>query len=314
MDYTKLLHTYSIVAFDSSTQQIGVAVQTHQVSVGRMVPFLMPGVGAIATQSLVNISYGPVALAMLQEGISAPDVVAGLIVSDEGRDRRQVAVVDAQGTVGAYTGSGCIPFAEHHIGEGYSVQANMMTNDTVVSAMSHAYETTKGNLATRMMSALFAAQAEDGDIRGQQSAALYIVDNDRTLPSWDYAYNLRVDESDNPLDELQRLVNYQEAKFASREGNQLLEEGDVDGALRRWREARDIAPDDEELAFWQGIALADKNPNNHAVSVAARIIEQAIRDDDRFEHWIELIVRLEKVGLIERKGAGQELLVELKQA
>jgi len=314
MDYTRILNTYSIVAFDREAQQLGVAVQTHQVSVGRMVPFLMPGVGAVATQSLVNISYGPMALAMLREGVAASDVVNGLIASDEGRARRQVAVVDPEGNVSAYTGNGCIPHAGHHVGEGYSVQANMMTNDSVVDAMWKAYEKSSGNLANRMMKALYAAQEQDGDIRGQQSAALFIVDNDRQLPSWDYVYNLRVDESSEPLDELQRLVNYQDAKFISREGDTLLENGDVDGALKRWRDARDVAPDDEELAFWQGITLADKNPTDNAVSVAARIIEQAIRDDDRFEQWIELILRLENVGIIERNGAGRELLVELKQA
>lgn len=313
MDYTQFLNTYSIVAYDKSSQQFGVAVQTHQVSVGRMVPFVLPGVGAVATQSLVNIGYGTMALAMLKEGVSAPDVVKGLVATDEGRERRQVAVVDSNGNVGAFTGDGCIPHAGHHIGDGYSVQANMMTNDTVIPAMADAYENGSGSLANRMMAALVAAQNEDGDIRGQQSAALYVVGNDRTLPSWNYDYNLRVDESSEPLTELQRLVDYQQAKFVSREGNALLDAGDVDGALKRWRDARDIAPDDEELAFWQGIALADKNPTDNAVSVAARIIEQAIRDSDRFEHWIELIVRLEKVGIIERTGAGRELLVELKQ-
>lgn len=313
MDYTKFLSTFSIVAFDKETQKLGVAVQTHQVSVGYMVPFLMPGVGAVATQSLINVSYGPIALAMLSEGVSAEDAVKGLIATDVDSNRRQVAVVDSNGTVGAFTGDGCIPYAGHRIGDGYSVQANMMTNDTVVKAMADAFERTSGSLAKKMLATLVAAQDEDGDIRGQRSAALYVVDNDRTSPSWHYNYNVRVDESSEPLKDLQRLVDYQEAKVISDEGNQLLDVGDVDGALRRWRDARDIAPDDEELAFWQGIILADRNPTDNAVSVAARIIEQAIRNHDRFTHWIDLIVRLEKVGIIERKGAGRELLVELKQ-
>ncbi len=313
MDYTRFLNTYSIVAFDHATQQLGVAVQTHQVSVGRMVPFILPGIGAVATQSLVNISYGPMALSMLHEGVAASDVINGLIATDSEHNRRQVAIVDSQGNVGAYTGDGCIPHAGHKIGDGYSVQANMMTNDTVIPAMAEAYETSKGSLAHRMMAALVAAQNEDGDIRGQQSAALYVIGNDRTISHWDYDYNLRIDESDQPLTDMQRLVDYQHAKFVSQAGNERLADGDVDGALKLWRDARDIAPDDEELAFWQGVTLADKNPTHNAVSVAARIIEQAIRQDDRFEHWVELILRLETVGIIERTGAGQELLVELKQ-
>ncbi len=313
MDLSQWLSTYSIVAFDEETQRLGVAVQTHQVGVGQMVPFILPGVGAVATQSLVNISFGPIALAMLQEGVSATDVINGLIASDRDRERRQVAVIDTNGDVSAFTGEGCIPHAEHYVGKHYSVQANMMTKDTVISAMQSAYEQSTDDFAGRMMAALYAAQAEDGDIRGMQSATLHIVANDRNLPVWQQDYNLRIDESEKPLDDLQRLVNYQRAKYVSQEGNALLEQGDMNGALGRWREARELAPDDEELAFWQGIALADKNPADNAVSVASRIIEQAIKSDERYEHWLDLIVRLETVGIITRRGAGQELLVELKQ-
>ena len=313
MEYQRILSTYSIVAYDKTSDQLGVAVQTHQVSVGRMVPFLLPGVGAIATQSLVNISFGSMGLAMLQEGVKAPDVVNGLIASDPERHRRQLAIVDAQGNVGAYTGDGCIPNAGHHIGDGYSVQANMMTNDTVIDAMCKAYEESREDLAGRMMAALYAAQKHDGDIRGMQSAALHIVKNDRSLPGWDSLFNLRIDESATPLDDLQRLVIFQRAQHISSDGFDLLNKGDVDSALSQWRQAREMAPDNAEMAFWQAIALADKKPTRNAVSVAARIIQQALSTHDRYEQWCELIQRLEQVGIIERKGAGHELLVELGQ-
>lgn len=309
--YSKLLSTYSIVARDQATGHLGVAVQTHQVSVGRMVPFLQPGVGAIATQSLVNISFGPMALAMLREGVDAKTVVHALIASDSGRSRRQLAVVDAYGNVGAYTGDGCIPYAGHYIGECYSVQANMMTNDTVIDAMRHAYESSSGDLAARMMAALHAAQNEDGDIRGMQSAALHIVSGNSSDPSWESLYNLRVDESSQPLTELERLVRLQRAQLISAEGHDMLDRGDVSGALLKWKQAREIAPDNEEMAYWQAIALADKRPIPDSVSVASRIIKQALKDEERYNQWMELIRRLAHVGIMEREGADRELLSEL---
>lgn len=313
IEYTKILNTYSIVAYDEGSNQLGVAVQTHQISVGRMVPFLLPGIGAIATQSLVNIGFGTIGLAMLSEGVPAPQVVEGLIASDADPKRRQLAIVDSNGQVGAYTGDGCIPFAGHHMGKSYSVQANMMTRDTVIPAMQDAYEKSQEDLAGRMMAALFAAQEEDGDIRGMQSAALHIVSNDASLPSWDSLYNLRIDESATPLDDLQRLVIFQRAQHISSIGYDLLGKGDVNGALSQWRQAREIAPDHEELAFWQAVALADKNPSRNSVNIAARIIQQSLTSDTRYLHWLDLINRLEQVGIIERKGAGRELLVELEQ-
>ena len=311
IEYSQILNTYSIVAHDPDTGHMGVAVQTHQVSVGRMVPFVLPGIGAVATQSLVNIGFGSLGLSMLREGIAASDVVKGLIASDDGRNYRQVAMVDAQGRVGAYTGEDCIPHAGHHIGEGYSVQANMMTNDTVIATMSHAYESSSEDLAGRMMAALYAAQGEDGDIRGMQSAALLVVENDLSLPTWDSVYDLRIDESAQPLDDLQRLVIFQRAEHLSNRGHDLLNQGDARAALREWKNARELAPENKEMAFWQAIALADKKPLSNAVSVAARIMQQALADDARYKQWIDLILRLEQVGIIERKGAGDELLVEL---
>lgn len=306
--------TYSIVARDPETGELGVAVQTHQMGVGRLVPWLLPGVGAIATQSLVNVSFGPMGLAMLRERVAAPQVIEALVASDEGRARRQLAVVDAEGNAAAFTGDGCIPYADHYVGVGYSVQANMMTNDTVISAMRQAYETAHGDLAARMMAALFAAQAQDGDIRGMQSAALRIVPGDASSPDWMTRYDLRVDEHAAPMEELARLVVRQRVGHISNEGHRLLGEGDTAGAIAKWAEARQMGPDRHEMAFWQAVALADANPMSDAVDMAAAIFNASFGTHPRRAQWLELIRRLEQVGLIERDGAGAALIAALEAA
>jgi len=191
--HSEFFNTYSIVARDPDTGQFGVAVQTHQMCVGSVVPWLLPGRGAFATQSLSNIRFGPMTLAMLQEGISAPHIIQALVASEADSHRRQIAVVDASGQAAAWTGDGCIAQASHHVGQGYSVQANMMTRDTVVDAMARAYESATGDLAQRMLAALEAAQREGGDIRGMQSAALKVVPGDASKPIWAADYDLRVD-------------------------------------------------------------------------------------------------------------------------
>jgi uncharacterized Ntn-hydrolase superfamily protein len=306
--YTDLFATYSIVARDATTGQLGVAVETHQMCVGSIVDWLLPGVGAVATQSLVNVSFGPVALAMLREGIPAPQIIDALIASDPGANRRQVAIVDAQGRVGAWTGDGCIREAMHHTGEGYSVQANMMTNPTVVSAMAQAFESAQGDLAQRMIAALEAAQAEDGDIRGMQSAALKVVPGDSNKPSWQTDYDLRVDEHENPVLELGRLVRLRRSQLIDGQGYEAFEKGDRDAALARWTEARELAPELEETAYWQAVTLADKPAD---VKTAADILRPVLEKDARRTQWIDLIRRLQACGLIERAGAAEELIAAL---
>jgi uncharacterized Ntn-hydrolase superfamily protein len=300
-----LLSTYSIVARDPHTGELGVAVQTHQMGVGRLVPWLLPGIGAVATQSLVNISYGPMALTMLREGVSATHIIKGLTASDDNAHRRQVAVVDAEGRVGAWTGTGCIAEAGHHIGAGYSVQANMMTNSTVVAAMAAAYEAATGDLAGRMMAAMKAAQAEDGDIRGMQSAALVVVPGKREVPEWETVYDLRVDEHATPLDELDRLVRLRHAQIVDQTGYAAFEAGQHDEALAIWEQARSLAPELEEMAFWQAVMLADKHSD---VAGAAAILKPVMAHDPRRAEWLELIRRLAYCGLIEREGADADLL------
>ena len=304
--------TYSIVARDPETGEMGVAVQTHQMSVGKIVPWLLPGLGAIATQSLVNISFGPIGLQMLREGVPAKNIIDALVASDDGEHRRQVAVVDAAGNAAAHTGTGCIPFASHYVGDGYSVQANMMNTDTVIPAMRNAFEQTTGALADRLIAALEAAEAEDGDIRGQQSAAIQVVSGNRDDLDWKTLYDLRVDEHASPVIELKRLVRMCSAALLDDEGFTYLEKGDYELALQKWELAREKAPEFEELAFWQAVALADKNPTPDSVPTAASILK-TIESDSRWQEWLDLVNRLQQIGLIEREHAGQELLQALNQ-
>lgn len=306
--YTQLFSTYSIVARDAATGQLGVAVETHQMSVGYLVPWLVPGVGAVATQSLVNISFGPMALTMLKEGVPAPRVIGALVASDERADRRQAAVVDGQGRVGAWTGSGCIAEAAHHMGEGYSVQANMMTNPTVVGAMANAFENASGDLAQRMLAALQAAQREGGDIRGMQSAALVVAPGERSAPEWQRVYDLRVDEHADPVNELGRLVRLRHAQLTDQRGHEALDAGRRDEALHLWTDARTSAPELEELAFWQAMTLADKHAD---LNGAAAILRPVLANDPLRAQWIDLIGRLERCGLIERAGAAEALIALL---
>lgn len=311
MNLHDLYSTYSIVARDAETGQFGVAVQTHQMCVGVMVPWLLPGVGAIATQSMTNASFGPMGLAMLAQGVSAPDALRGLIASDQAAHRRQVGIVDAQGRAAAWTGERCIREAGHHIGDGYSVQANMMTHPTVIAAMADAYENAEGDLAARLLAALEAAQREGGDIRGMQSAALMVVTSDRSAKAGDvYLYNLRVDEHDEPLRELARLVRLRSARHIDSAGFAAMERGDRESALALWAAARERAPELEETAYWQAVSLADKYND---IPNAAAILRPMLANDSRREHWIDLLHRLQACGIIERAGVADELIAAVNE-
>ncbi|HJS28238.1 MAG TPA: DUF1028 domain-containing protein [Anaerolineales bacterium] len=305
--------TYSIVARDPDTGDLGVAVQTHQMAVGWVVPWLLPGYGALATQSLVNISLGPMGLAMLREGVPAPDVVRGLIGSDPRPDGRQLAVVDSEGRVGAWTGPGCIPQAGHHTGDGYSVQANMMEKSTVIPAMQEAYERASGRFIDRLLAALIAAEAEGGDIRGSQSAAVKIVVGDPIraagLKTWETIYDLRVDEHSDPVGELSRLARLRTSQLISDEGEEALKAGDLDRGLELWKQARQNAPELEETGFWQAMILAD---NYDDVNRAAEILHEVFRNDSRRSQWLDLIARIQACGLLEREGVAESLLSTLE--
>jgi uncharacterized Ntn-hydrolase superfamily protein len=171
----RIAHTFSIVARDPATGEMGVAVQSHAFSVGSIVTWGEAGVGVVATQSLVDPGYGMRGLDLMRTGVAAPDALRRLVAADPHPDGRQVAMLDTSGRVDAYTGKAAIAAAGHHVGNGYSVQANLMANDRVWPAMAQAYERTQGDLADRLLAALDAAQAAGGDIRGKESAALLIV-------------------------------------------------------------------------------------------------------------------------------------------
>ncbi|NDJ84620.1 MAG: DUF1028 domain-containing protein [Chloroflexi bacterium] len=305
-----LYSTYSIVARDEQTGQLGVAVQTHQIGVGRYIIWMKAGRGAMITQSLANIGFGPMALSMLQQGVDPERIIAALVATDPDATRRQMGVVDNQGRAAAFTGSGCIREAQHHVGDGYSIQANMMTHSTVIPAMRGAYESATGDLAQRMIAALHAAQAEDGDIRGMQSAALRIVSGNPDTAEWQTVYDLRVDEHTDPITELGRLVRLRHTQIIDAEGYTALDAGDRERALTKWQEAREEAPELEELAFWQAITLAD---THNDVATAAAILQDALADHPRRAQWLDLIGRLKECGLIERENVGQELLALLAQ-
>ncbi len=247
--------TYSIVARDSETGQLGVAVQSHYFSVGSVVTWAEPGVGAIATQSLARIEYGPEGLAMMRDGVAAPDALAKLTSADSGQSVRQVAMIDATGGVGVHTGARCIEAAGHISGDSFSVQANMMVDDTIWPAMHDAYVAATGSFAERLLAALSAGQAAGGDIRGQQSAAILIVSGDRSEPAWMKIVELRVEDHPAPIDELRRLLRLHRAYEVNSLGDVALAAGDIDKAIDRYGEASTLAPENEELRFWAALAL-----------------------------------------------------------
>jgi len=255
---SKLAHTFSIVARDRATGQLGVAVQSHWFSVGREVCWAEPGVGAVATQSLVEVSYGPLGLAGMRRGLTASQALAELLAADEGRELRQVAMVDARGHVAVHTGRQCMADAGHELGATFSVQANIMANPRVWPAMANAYRVARGELAERLLEALDAAQAAGGDLRGRQSAALLVVGGERCVEPWSgVLVELRVEDHPQPLVELRRLLTLHRAYEHMNAGDDLLGQKRVEEALIEYRCAAQMAPQISEMPFWHAVTLAD---------------------------------------------------------
>lgn len=248
--------TYSIVARDAATGDLGVAVQSHYFSVGSVVPWAEAGVGAVATQATASPDYGPRGVALMRDGVGAPRALASLVEADPGRDVRQVAMVDAQGNAAAHTGQRCIEAAGHVIGAGFSVQANMMVDAAVWPAMRDAFLAAQGDLADRLLGALDAAQRAGGDIRGQQSAAMLIVRGERMEKPWrGVLFDLNVEDHPRPLEELRRLVRVKRAYTLADAGDDAMSERRIDEAAALYRRAVDTAPEVDELQFWAGISL-----------------------------------------------------------
>ncbi len=286
------VNTYSIVARDPATGEMGVAVQSHWFSVGPIVAWAEAGVGAVATQSFVDPSYGKLGLELMRVGRTAPDALKGLLAADSGSAVRQVAMIDAQGRVAAHTGDKCIVAAGHIVGENFSVQANMMEKDTVWPAMAKAFRETKGDLAARMMAALEAAEAAGGDIRSKQSAALVVVSGKPTGKPWvDRKFDLRVDDHPRPLEELKRLLTLQRAYNLMNEGDLALERNDTKAALEAYSGAEALAPGNAEMVFWHAVSLV----NVGQVEESLPLFQKTFKADPR---WRELLTRLPKAGLL----------------
>lgn len=263
---SKLAHTFSIVARDPETGEMGVAVQTHWFNVGSRVPWAEAGVGAIATQSFTNPSFGPRGLELLKNGKTAQEVVDELIASDEGRDFRQLAVIDKYGNAASYTGNKCIYAAGNIAEKNFSVQANLMLSDKVWPAMAEAFKNTKGDLAERMMSALEAAQKEGGDIRGKQSAAMIVVKKESTGKIWDdEILNLKIADSPDPLKEMRRLLNVHSAYVHMDKGDLAVEKNDIKGAEKEYGAAMKAYPENLEIKYWYAVALANAGKVNESL-------------------------------------------------
>jgi uncharacterized Ntn-hydrolase superfamily protein len=286
------VHTFSIVCRDPATGELGVAVQSHWFSVGSIVAWAEAGVGAVATQSFVDPSYGKNGLDLMRSGKSAPDTLKELLAKDEGREVRQVGMIDAQGRVDAWTGKNDIQAAGHIVGKDFSVQANLMLNDKIWPAMARAFETTRGDLAERMLAALDAAQAAGGDIRGRQSAALIVVTGKPTGQAWkDRTFDLRVDDSPEPLKELRRLVRLQRAYNHMNAGDLAVEKKDNEGALREYSAAEQLVPDNAEMIYWHAVALVNMGRVDDSLPLFRKVFAM-----DR--NWITLTPRLPKSGLL----------------
>lgn len=286
------VHTFSIVARDPATGELGVAVQSHWFSVGSIVAWAEAGIGAVATQSFVDPSYGKNGLDMMRAGKSAPDTLKELLEKDEGREVRQVAMIDAQGRVEAWTGKNDIQAAGHIVGKDFSVQANLMLNDKIWPAMARAFENTKGDLADRMLAALDAAQAAGGDIRGRQSAALIVVTGKPSGLAWkDRTFDLRVDDSPEPLVELRRLVKLQRAYNHMNAGDLAVEKKDNEGALREYGAAEKLVPDSAEMIYWHAVALVNMGRVEESLPLFRKVFAMD-------PNWITLTPRLPKSGLL----------------
>ena len=275
--------TYSIVAHDPQTGELGAAVQSHWFSVGSLCTWARPGVGAVATQSVVEPAHGPHALDRLATGASAQEALEELVAADPLRSVRQVGVVDGRGGVAVTTGADCIAHAGDAAGASFSCQANMMERDTVPGAMAAAFEAAAGDLPARLLAALRGAESEGGDVRGRQSAALLVVPAEGE--PWRARVDLRVEDHRDPLAELDRLLALQRAYELAGAADELMAAERADEAGELYRRAAELAPDSDELLFWAGLAVAHAGDLEHGVDSVRRAAELQ-------PNWLVLLDRL----------------------
>ncbi len=297
-------HTYSIVARDPVTGEMGAAVQSHWFSVGSVVPWAEAGVGVVATQAMADISYGPQGLTAMAGNPDVECVLRTLLAADENHQVRQISMLHTSGKVYTYTGSRCIAEAGHVIGNQFSVQANMMLKNTVWHAMASAYENSRGALADRMMKALEAAQAEEGDIRGMQSAAMVIVSGNITDAPWkEKSLELRVEDHTSPLAELKRLIQVHKAYEMMNQGDALISDGKTEEAFEAYNAAAEMAPDMDELPFWQAATMADLGNVDKALPIFKRVFAANPK-------WALLLQRLPKAGLFKDDPALMKTILD----
>lgn len=294
---TRPAHTYSIVAIDKQTGELGAAVQSHWFSVGSIVPWVQSEVGAVCTQSFVEASYGPLGLELMRAGKNAEEALAALLRADKSESVRQVAMIDARGRAAVHTGKDCIPEAGHHLGDGFSCQANLMLNNSVWPAMAKAFESTPGELVDRLMAALEAAEAEGGDIRGKQSAAIIVVRGKSSGVWWkDRLYDLRVEDHPAPLVELKRLIRLNKAYNFMNAGDELLTENKVEEAMKSYLKAMEMYPGNAEMIFWPAVTLASTGRIDESLPLFKKVFAIDY-------NWAILVPRLPQVGQLPKDQA-----------
>lgn len=288
-----LVHTFSIVARDEKTGELAVGVQSHWFSVGTAVPWAEAGVGAVATQSFVDKSYGTKGLELLKKGFTAQQALDSLTKADAGREVRQVAIIDANGNVAAHTGKNCIQYASHIIGKNYSVQSNMMLGSKVCESMQRSFESSAGKpIAERVLLALEAAQNAGGDIRGMQAAALIVVSGNKNIEPWNQrTVDLRVDDADLPLKELRRLYNVHLAYQHMNNGDLAVEKNNMPAAMEEYNAAMKMFPKNTEMQYWTAITLINNKDLNKGIPMLKKIFAAD-------KNWKELTRRLPSVGLL----------------
>ena len=297
-------HTFSIVARDSATGDMAVAVQSHWFSVGSVVSYGKAGVGVVATQSFVDKSYGTKGLHLMEEQHSAKDALTTLLSQDSGREVRQVAMIDHNGMVAAHTGKKCIDYASHITGDNFSVQSNMMLNNKVCPAMAKGFKESYGKpLSERVLAALKAGQAAGGDVRGKQSAVILVMSGDINTPEWNARLvDLRVDDSPEPIKEIERLLMLHEAYEHMNNGDLAVEKNNMELAMKEYNAAMKMFPSNLEMKYWTAITLANNKQVNKAASMLAPIYAKDA-------NWRELTRRLPKVGLLSVTASELKLLL-----
>ncbi|MGB5304864.1 MAG: DUF1028 domain-containing protein [Gammaproteobacteria bacterium] len=299
------VHTYSIVARDPDTGQLGVAVQSHWFSVGALVPWAEAGVGAVATQSFIDVRYGAEGLERMRAGASAQEALDALLKADPTPEVRQVALLDARGRIAQFTGKQCIQHAGQYAGDNFAVQANLMVRDGVPEAMATAYRAAQGSLAERLLAALEAAQAIGGDLRGKQSAAILVVRGKATGKAWkDRLVDLHIEDHATPLKELRRLLTLNTAYHHMNLGDHALEQNHVDAALLHYGKAEALAPDNLEMKFWHAVSLVNAGRVQDSLPLFAAVFAA---DDN----WRQLVSRLVAAGLLTADPAAVEKIVNV---